>query len=186
MADRIASPVTRLLVGAGTAPRRGTTGRHAIARRLRIGRRRLTMAEAKELRRTTSRLRLITAEEERSRITGVVAGLTGVVAEDRPPVTAPPEATPGTGKNFLLNNTNAARIWAAFLFAVLAYSRQPLRYPCFFTRTTVTLEKPSSNVGGLSLAAMRRITSSSTERSRRRLRSKQTSTGTSKKTAWTS
>jgi hypothetical protein len=58
------------------------------------------MAEVKEHRRIASRLRLITAEEEHRRITGVVAGLTGVVAEDRPPATVPPEATPGTGKNF--------------------------------------------------------------------------------------
>lgn len=50
----------------------------------------------------------------------------------------------------------------------------------FFTRTTVTLEKPSSNVGGLSFAAIRRMTSSSTFRSRRRLRSRHTSSGTSK------
>lgn len=56
----------------------------------------------------------------------------------------------------------------------------------FFTRTTVTFEKPSSNVGGLSFAAIRRMTSSSTFRSRRRLRSRHTSSGTSKYTAWTS
>jgi len=37
----------------------------------------------------------------------------------------------------------------------------------FFTRTTVILAKPSAKDGGLSLAAMRRITSSGTTRSRR-------------------
>src|SRR5258708_23128405 len=46
-----------------------------------------------------------------------------------------------------------------------------LRYPAsesfFFTRTTVILAKPSSNAGGFSFAAIRRITSSGTTRSRR-------------------
>ena len=37
----------------------------------------------------------------------------------------------------------------------------------FFTRTTVILAKPSLNDGGFNLAAMRRITSSGTTRSRR-------------------
>jgi len=37
----------------------------------------------------------------------------------------------------------------------------------FFTRTTVTFENPSSNVGGFNLAAIRRMTSSSTRRSLR-------------------
>ncbi len=54
------------------------------------------------------------------------------------------------------------------------------------TFTTVIFEKPSSNVGGFNFSAKRRITSSGTTRSRRRLRSRHTSTGTSKYTACTS
>src|SRR5262249_36109294 len=62
-----------------------------------------------------------------------------------------------------------------------------LRYsPERFTRTTVILAKPSSKAGGRSLAAIRCTTSSLTWRSRLRLRSRQTSSGTSKNTAWTS
>jgi len=58
------------------------------------------MAEAKELRRTTSRLRLITAEEEHRRITGVgAAGLTPAAVAVHPEGMAPREATPDTGKN---------------------------------------------------------------------------------------
>jgi len=56
----------------------------------------------------------------------------------------------------------------------------------FFTRTTVIFANPSSNVGGFSFAAIRRITSSGTTRSRRWWRSMQTSSGTSKNTACTS
>ncbi len=39
-------------------------------------------------------------------------------------------------------------------------------YPALFTRTTVIFSKPSSKTGGFSFSAMRRITSSLTERSR--------------------
>ncbi len=63
---------------------------------------------------------------------------------------------------------------------------RPYSASFFFTRTTVILAKPSSKVGGFSLAAMRRMTSSGTTRSRRWWRSMQTSRGTSKKMAWTS
>ena len=106
VADRIASRVTRLRTGVGlTGPRRVTTGRrtaagHAIVRRLRIVRRRPTMAEAKELRRTTSRLRLITAEERR-RITVAVVAADPTREAVRPADMVPREATPGTGKNIL-------------------------------------------------------------------------------------
>src|SRR5581483_4787611 len=55
-----------------------------------------------------------------------------------------------------------------------------------FTRTTVIFEKPSSKVGGRSFDAILCMTSSGTTRSRRRLRSTQTSTGTSKNRARTS
>ncbi len=40
-------------------------------------------------------------------------------------------------------------------------------YSFFFTRTTVIFAKPSSNAGAFNFAAMRRITSSGTTRSRR-------------------
>src|SRR6266581_6744609 len=60
-------------------------------------------------------------------------------------------------------------------------------YPSFcFTLTTVIFVNPSSNVGGLSFAAILRITSSGTIRSRRWWRSMQTSSGTSKNTPCTS
>jgi len=65
-----------------------------------------------------------------------------------------------------------------------SYSAASLSF--FFTRTTVTFENPSSNVGGRSFPAIRRITSSSTIRCRRRLRSRHTSRGTSKNNACTS
>jgi hypothetical protein len=55
-----------------------------------------------------------------------------------------------------------------------------------FTRTTVILSKPSSNTGGFSFSPILRMISSLTERSRLELRSRQTSRGTSKKTACTS
>lgn len=61
-----------------------------------------------------------------------------------------------------------------------------ITYSFFFTRTTVILAKPSLKLGALSLAAMRRMTSSGTTRSRREWRSMQTSSGTSKNTACTS
>ena len=54
-------------------------------------------------------------------------------------------------------------------------------YPALFTRTTVIFSNPSSKTGGLSFSAILRITSSLTERSRWRLRSRHTSSGTSKK-----
>ena len=59
-------------------------------------------------------------------------------------------------------------------------------YPALFTLTTVIFSKPSSKSGGFSFSAILRITSSLTERSRWRLRSRHTSSGTSKKTACTS
>ena len=54
-----------------------------------------------------------------------------------------------------------------------------------YSPTTVTLSNPSSSVGARSLAAMRSTTSAGTTRSRPRLRSRQTASGTSKKTAST-
>jgi hypothetical protein len=74
------------------------------------------MAEAKELRRTTSRLRLITAEERR-RITVAVVAADPTREAVRPADMVPREATPGTGKN-ILQAQNAARTWAAFLLCV--------------------------------------------------------------------
>ena len=56
-------------------------------------------------------------------------------------------------------------------------------YSALFTRTTVIFSNPSSNTGGLSFSAILRMMSSLTERSRWRLRSRHTSSGTSKKTA---
>jgi len=128
---------------------------------------------------------------EVDRIAAAVVGLITAVAEegDRP-TDRPAVDIPDTGnRTFVAKRANATRnLRAAFL--VGGQSGASTTYPAspsfFFTRTTVTFENPSSNVGGLSLAAMRRMTSSSTERSRRRLRSRQTSTGTSKKTACTS
>ena len=99
MVDRIANPVTRLPIGAGIVARRSTTGRHAIARHLRIVRRRPITAEVKVHRRTASPHRLITAEGQRRRLTVVAAGLTAVA--DRPQVMVPLEVTPDTGKNLL-------------------------------------------------------------------------------------
>ena len=66
-----------------------------------------------------------------------------------------------------------------------AIKSQPY-YPALFTLTTVIFSNPSSNTGGLSFSAILRITSSLTLRSRLLLRSRQTSNGTSKNTAWTS
>ena len=55
-----------------------------------------------------------------------------------------------------------------------------------FTRTTVILDNPSSNVGGVTLADILRMTSSATTRFRRWWRSRHTSSGTSKNTPCTS
>jgi hypothetical protein len=68
-------------------------------RRLRIGRHRPITAEVKELRRTTSRLRLITAEAEHRRITVAVVVADPTAVAVRPADMAPREATPDTGKN---------------------------------------------------------------------------------------
>jgi len=71
-------------------------------------------------RHTVSPHRLITAEVGRRRLTVVVAGPTGLAA--RPQDMVPLEVTPDTGEN-RLSDTNAARTWAAFVFAAAAHSR---------------------------------------------------------------
>ena len=123
MVDRIANQVTHPPAGAGTLVLRGITGRHGIVRRPRIVRHRLITAEVKVHRPTASPRRLITAEVERRRLTvAVAAGTTGAAVADRPQDMVPLQVTPGTGKNFL-QGTNAARTWAAFVFAAAAHSR---------------------------------------------------------------
>ena len=91
--------------------------------------------------------------------------------------------------------------WNPALLVLVLFSGQILRlrlrmtspvserlrpYPALFTLTTVIFSKPSSKSGGFSLSAILRMMSSLTERSRWRLRSRHTSSGTSKKTACTS
>ena len=55
----------------------------------------------------------------------------------------------------------------AILFPAILSSAIPSSYSFFFTRTTVILANPSSKAGGFSFAAMRRMMSSGTTRSRR-------------------
>ena len=91
--------------------------------------------------------------------------------------------TPGAA---LFSPTHSAERYGMDGARKFLWADRPKHYPAFLTRTTVIFSKPSSKTGGLSFSAILRMMSSLTERSRWRLRCRQTSSGTSKKTAWTS
>src|SRR5512146_1931121 len=93
-----------------------------------------------------------------------------------------------------LNNQGAALgracLWARFEYQASSSSgstressAEGASAACFFKRTIVIFAKPSSNLGGRSFCPMRCMISSGALRARIRLRSMQTSVGTSKKTA---